>query len=83
MSDVDEWHVFWGQSGITVSEVVDRRWGMREFSVTDPAGNTLRIGNNLLGSQVPVKSGSRFSRNAVTASAKSLEWMKAAFHNAT
>ncbi len=48
VQDVDDWHAAWTRSGAAAAgEVVDRPWGMREFEITDPAGNLLRVGQNL------------------------------------
>lgn len=46
VSDVDGWHERCAQAGYSPGQVEDRSWGMREFSVLDPSGNTLRIGAN-------------------------------------
>ena len=45
--DADEWHLLCERAGHSPSAIEDRPWGMREFGVTDPSGNTLRIGTNL------------------------------------
>ncbi len=45
--DVDAWHARWLDAGAPVGAVVDQPWGMREFSIDDPSGNTLRVGTNL------------------------------------
>jgi uncharacterized glyoxalase superfamily protein PhnB len=34
-----------GRGATVVSELESKPWGMREFSVTDPDGNVLRIGH--------------------------------------
>ena len=47
VSDADRWHERWKGAGVSVGEIANRDWGMREFSLTDPAGNTLRVGTNL------------------------------------
>jgi catechol 2,3-dioxygenase-like lactoylglutathione lyase family enzyme len=44
--DVDEWHERLGGNGVDVGTVADEPWGMREFRVKDPWGNTIRIGTN-------------------------------------
>ncbi len=44
--DVDAVHAEWTGKGIAAGEVVDQPWGMREFSVTDPADNLIRVGQN-------------------------------------
>lgn len=43
--DVDAWHRRCRGAGIETTAVVDEPWGMREFAVTDPSGNLLRIGS--------------------------------------
>ena len=47
VSDPGHWHRTWQDVGVSVGEIADRDWGMREFSLTDPSGNTLRVGTNL------------------------------------
>ena len=47
VADVDGHHHEWSSLGIQVSDLGDRPWGMREFRVEDPSGNTLRVGQNL------------------------------------
>lgn len=49
VSDVDAWHraIETNAPDVPVTEVVTQPWGMREFSVTDPAGNLVRIGQNV------------------------------------
>jgi hypothetical protein len=44
---VDELHQAWAAGGLSVSEVRDEPWGMREFNVVDPGGNLVRVGQNL------------------------------------
>ncbi len=44
VDDADEWHAGWQAAG--ASEVADRPWGMREFSLRDPSGNLIRVGHN-------------------------------------
>ena len=44
--EVDDVHGEWTGEGIATGEVVDQPWGMREFTVTDPAGNLIRVGQN-------------------------------------
>ncbi len=46
VQDVDAVHAEWTGSGIDIGEVVDQPWEMREFTVTDPAGNLIRVGQN-------------------------------------
>ena len=45
--DADDLHDKWTETGISMTKVEDRPWGMREFSLEDPSGNTLRVGMNL------------------------------------
>ena len=47
VDDVDGYHRKWAAAGASVTEVEDREWGMREFSVEDPSGNVMRVGTNL------------------------------------
>jgi uncharacterized glyoxalase superfamily protein PhnB len=42
--DVDEWHARLSAAGLPVTPIQDEPWGMREFTLTDPSGNRLRIG---------------------------------------
>jgi predicted enzyme related to lactoylglutathione lyase len=42
--DVDDWHARMSAAGLKVTAVKPEPWGMREFTLTDPAGNQLRIG---------------------------------------
>lgn len=45
VQDTDRWHhrLAAGAPG----PVIDQPWGMREFSLTDPSGNLLRVGQNI------------------------------------
>jgi hypothetical protein len=45
--DVDATHEAWQAAGLPVSPVRDEPWGMREFHVTDPGGNRVRIGRSI------------------------------------
>ena len=45
--DVEVVHERWTATVSTTDPLGDRPWGMREFSVTDPSGNLLRVGQNL------------------------------------
>ena len=47
VSNVDEWHARFSATGRPLSSIESQPWGMREFSVRDPSGNNLRIGQNL------------------------------------
>lgn len=42
----DEWHRRLDDAGVPVSVLDDKPWGMREFTLTDPSGNTIRIGRS-------------------------------------
>lgn len=44
--NVDEWHADLTASGLPVTAVEDQPWGMREFTLTDPNGNNIRIGRS-------------------------------------
>lgn len=44
VQDADRWHERLVAGDPT--PVVDQPWGMREFSLTDPSGNLLRVGHN-------------------------------------
>ncbi|CAN5834609.1 N/A [soil metagenome] len=46
VQDVDAVHAEWASDGVATDGVVDQPWGMREFTVTDPAGNLIRVGQN-------------------------------------
>ena len=45
--DADQWHARLVAAGLPVTPIADMPWGMREFALTDPSGNRLRIGNNI------------------------------------
>jgi catechol 2,3-dioxygenase-like lactoylglutathione lyase family enzyme len=45
--DVREWHARLSSAGLPVTSLEDRPWGMREFTLTDPDGNELRIGHSI------------------------------------
>ncbi|MEM8923310.1 MAG: VOC family protein [Actinomycetota bacterium] len=53
VQDVADWHAAWSATdadaevGVVVGPLLDQPWGMREFSLRDPSGNLLRIGQNL------------------------------------
>jgi uncharacterized glyoxalase superfamily protein PhnB len=46
VGDADAWHARVDAAGIPVEPVEDQPWGMREFTLTDPFGNHIRIGHN-------------------------------------
>ena len=43
-SDADAWHGRLAGAGLPVTPLADQPWGMREFTLTDPSGNRIRIG---------------------------------------
>ena len=45
--DVDGWHGCLVAAGLPVTTVDDMPWGMHEFTLTDPSGNNIRIGQHL------------------------------------
>ena len=45
--DVDDWHTRMAAAGLPVTQVADQPWGMREYALTDPSGNRVRIGQPL------------------------------------
>jgi uncharacterized glyoxalase superfamily protein PhnB len=45
--EVDGWHARMADAGLPVSPVGNMPWGMREFALTDPFGNNVRIGHTL------------------------------------
>lgn len=38
------WHARMATAGLPVTGIEDQLWGMREFALTDPSGNRVRIG---------------------------------------
>ncbi len=44
--DADQWHARLAAAGLPVTAIADMPWGMREFALTDPSGNRLRIGRS-------------------------------------
>lgn len=44
--DVDRWHDRLQTSGHVVTPTADQPWGMHEFTLTDPNGNHIRIGQS-------------------------------------
>jgi catechol 2,3-dioxygenase-like lactoylglutathione lyase family enzyme len=42
--DADAWHGRLAAAGLPVTRIADQSWGMREFTLTDPSGNRVRIG---------------------------------------
>jgi uncharacterized glyoxalase superfamily protein PhnB len=45
--DSDDWHARLAAAGLPVSAIEDMPWGMREFTLTDPSGNRVRIGTTI------------------------------------
>jgi hydroxymethylpyrimidine/phosphomethylpyrimidine kinase len=45
--DADGWHDRMRAEGLPVTPIADQPWGMREFTLTDPFGNKVRIGRGL------------------------------------
>lgn len=46
VKNVDAWNSSWSAPGVDLSDIRDEPWDMREFSVTDPSGNLIRVGQN-------------------------------------
>jgi uncharacterized glyoxalase superfamily protein PhnB len=44
---VDAWHTRLAAAGLSVTTVEDQPWGMREFTLTDPCANNIRIGQTV------------------------------------
>jgi catechol 2,3-dioxygenase-like lactoylglutathione lyase family enzyme len=44
VGDVDLWHSGWTAAGFEPSAIEVMPWGMREFRIADPWGNTIRVG---------------------------------------
>jgi uncharacterized glyoxalase superfamily protein PhnB len=44
VTDADSWYSRMSASGLPVTPIADQPWGMREFTLTDPSGNHVRIG---------------------------------------
>ena len=47
VEDADEWHARLSRAGLPVTSVSDQPHGMREFTLTDPSGNRVRIGRSI------------------------------------
>ncbi len=45
--DSDIWHLAMSDAGLPITEIADQPWGMREYALTDPWGNTIRIGRGI------------------------------------
>lgn len=46
-NDADSWHARMAAAGLEVTPIADQPWGMREFTLTDPFGNHVRIGRGI------------------------------------
>lgn len=46
-SDTDAWHARTANAGLPTTALKNQPWGMREFTLTDPLGNRIRIGRNV------------------------------------
>lgn len=42
----EAWHARFAAAGMTVTSIGDTPWGMREFTLTDPNNNRIRIGRS-------------------------------------
>ena len=51
VDDADRWHATWSLSGVEIGPPEDEAWGMREFAVTDPSGNLIRVGSPSTGAE--------------------------------
>ena len=47
VADVAAWHRRLTEAQLAVTSLEDKPWGMREFTMTDPDGNSLRIGQGI------------------------------------
>jgi uncharacterized glyoxalase superfamily protein PhnB len=45
--DAEAWHARMTAARLAVTELADQPWGMREFTLTDPWGNHVRIGRGI------------------------------------
>jgi uncharacterized glyoxalase superfamily protein PhnB len=45
--DADGWHARVTAAGLPATPLADQPWGMREFTLTDPSGNSIRIGQSV------------------------------------
>jgi len=46
-ADADQWHQRLAGLGLPVTELEDKPWGMREFTLTDSSGNQIRVGRSV------------------------------------
>ena len=51
VDDAGQWHRTWASTGVDVGRLADQPWGMREFAVTDPSGNLVRVGSPSAGAE--------------------------------
>src|SRR5258705_12871177 len=42
--EADAWHARMTANGLPVTSIADQPWGMREFTLTEPSSNHIRIG---------------------------------------
>ena len=47
VNDAAAWHSRLAAADLPVTPLADEPWGMREFSLTDPSGNRIRIGQGI------------------------------------
>ena len=47
VEDVDGWHDRLAAAELPVTDAEDMPWGMHEFTLTDPSGNSIRVGSNI------------------------------------
>lgn len=47
VGDAGGWHAAWKAAGAPVGPIDDQPWGMREFTLDDPSGNLIRVGQNI------------------------------------
>jgi hypothetical protein len=45
-SDAEQWHARLVATGLPVTAIEDKPWGMREFTLIGPSGSNVRIGSN-------------------------------------
>ena len=45
--EADTWHARMSDARLPVTPLADQPWGMREFTLTDPSGNHVRIGRGI------------------------------------
>jgi PhnB protein len=47
VDDPDAWHARMTAAGLPITPIGDQPWGMREFALSDPFGNQIRIGRGI------------------------------------